>query len=90
MSERKSVELKHPIEVDGVRVSVLHLRRPKVRDRLAAEKAGSTDAEQEIAMIAALADMTPSNLHELDLIDYKAVSEAFTGFFSSAQTKSGD
>jgi len=81
LQTRETVALKYPIEVDGVSVSVLHLRRPKVRDRLAADKLGKTDAEKEIALIALLAEVTPETLHELDMADYTAVQQAFAGFF---------
>lgn len=81
MSDRTTVELKYPITSDGVQIGVVHLRRPKVRDRLAVEKMGSNDAEKELAMIAMLADMAPSALHELDMADYAALQKALSGFF---------
>jgi len=81
LQTRETVALKHPITVEGVAVSVLHLRRPKVRDRLAAEKMGKTDAEKEIALIALLAEVTPETLYELDMADYSAVQQVLSGFF---------
>jgi hypothetical protein len=80
MSERVSVELKYPIEIDGVNVSVLHMRRPKVRDRLAVDNLGDTDAKREVTMLAMLADVAPTSLHELDMCDYAKLQKAFTGF----------
>lgn len=79
--ERTTVALKYPIEIDGATVAALHLRRAKVRDRLTAQKMGTTDAEREIALIAMLADVTPSNIESLDMADYSALQEALTGFF---------
>jgi len=32
------IELMHSIEIDGAKVSVIQLRRPKVRDMLSVEK----------------------------------------------------
>ena len=81
MSERTTVELKFPVEIDGTSVSVLTLRRPKVRDNLAAEKMGGTNAEREIALLAMLADVSPNDLHELDMGDYAAMQKALTSFF---------
>ncbi|WP_322999957.1 phage tail assembly protein [Castellaniella sp.] len=81
MSDRTIVELKYPVEIDGAQVSVLKLRRPKVRDNLAAEKMGATNADREIALIALLADVAPSALHELDMGDYAALQKAVAGFF---------
>jgi len=48
-------------------------RFEKVRDRLAADKMGKTDAEKEIALIAMLAEVAPETLHELDMADYGAL-----------------
>lgn len=79
--ERTAVSLKYPIEIDGAEVSVLHLRRAKVRDRLTAQKMASTDAEREVALIAMLADVTPSNIESLDMADYSALQETLTSFF---------
>ncbi|WP_269497206.1 phage tail assembly protein [Castellaniella sp. S9] len=81
MSERTPVSLKYPIEIDGATVSVLHLRRAKVRDRLTAQKMANSDAEREIALIAMLADVAPSDIENLDMADYSALQEALTGFF---------
>jgi len=81
LNPRETVALKHPITVEGVAVSVLHLRRPKVRDRLAADKMGKTDAEKEIALIALLAEVTPETLYELDMADYGEVQQVLSGFF---------
>jgi len=80
-SPREKVALQYPLDVDGVPVSALYLRPAKVRDRLTAEKMGKTAAEQEIALIALLADVTPDTVHELDMRDYGAVQQVLSGFF---------
>ncbi|SMG64861.1 hypothetical protein BMETH_2790205326255, partial [methanotrophic bacterial endosymbiont of Bathymodiolus sp.] len=36
--DKLKIELTHPIDIDGTKVSVLQLRRPKVRDMLSVEK----------------------------------------------------
>jgi len=82
VSERTTVALKYPVEIDGVQVSALHLRRPKVRDQLLAQKQGGSDAERELTLIANLADVAPQALHELDSQDYAALQRTLTGFFS--------
>ncbi|CAM3791984.1 phage tail assembly protein [Castellaniella denitrificans] len=81
MSDRTTVELKYPVEIDGAQVSSLTLRRPKVRDNLAAEKMGGSNAEREIALLALLAEVSPAALHELDMGDYAALQKALTSFF---------
>ena len=42
------IELTHSIEIDGAKISVIQLRRPKVRDMLSVEKSVDNDAEKEI------------------------------------------
>jgi hypothetical protein len=48
--------------IDGTKVSVLQLRRPKVRDMLGVEKSVDNDAEKEIQLFANLCELTPENL----------------------------
>ena len=76
------IKLQYPITVDGEEVAVLTMRRPKVKDQLAADKTTGTDAEKEIRMFANLCDIAPSALDELDLADYVKLQEVFTGFLS--------
>jgi hypothetical protein len=76
------VDLKHPIEIAGAKVAVISLRRPKVKDMLAAEKAGGSDAEKEIRIFANLAEQPPEVIESLDLADYAALQRAYQGFLS--------
>lgn len=74
------IKLNEPIKIDGVNISELTLRRPKVRDRLAVERLGTNDAEKEVALIANLADIPKDAVEELDLADYAKIQEALQGF----------
>ena len=74
------IKLNEPIKFDGVSISELTLRRPKVRDRLAVERLGTNDAEKEVALIANLADIPKDAVEELDLADYAKIQEALQGF----------
>ena len=74
------IKLNEPIKIDGVVISELTLRRPKVRDRLAVERLGTNDAEKEVALIANLADIPKDAVEELDLADYAKIQEALQGF----------
>jgi hypothetical protein len=74
------IKLIEPIKIDGVNISELTLRRPKVRDRLAVERLGTNDAEKEVALIANLADIPKDAVEELDLADYAKIQEALQGF----------
>ena len=75
------VELKYPIQIDGTEVRALYMRRPKVRDQLSAAKLGKTDEEKEIRLFANLCEVTPENIEDLDLSDYKQLGEVYKGFF---------
>jgi len=78
----ESIELKHPITINGTEVSVLQLRRPKVRDMLTAEKGGGSDAEKEILMFANLCEITPDSIQCMDLADYGALQRTYKDFLS--------
>ena len=77
-----TIKLKHPITIDGAEVSELNLRRPKVRDVRAADKAGSSDGEREIRLFANLCEVTPAAIEELDMADYLQVQRAYQDFLS--------
>ena len=86
----ETIKLTHPIEADGGTVSALQLRRPVVRDMLAADKAAGTEAEKEVRMFANLCEVTPSVIEALDLTDYMMLQETYRGFLSSGpQTPDG-
>jgi len=74
------IKLIEPIKIDGLSISELTLRRPKVRDRLAVERLGTNDADKEVALIANLADIPKDSVEELDLADYAKIQEALQGF----------
>lgn len=64
------IDLDFPITVSGVEVSHLVMRRPKVRDMMAAQKSGGNDAEMGIALVANLCELTPDDVLEIDSIDW--------------------
>lgn len=78
----KTIELKHPVTVAGSEIKTLSMRRPKVKDQLAADKHGGGNAEKEIRLFANLCEVEPSVIEELDLADYRQVQEAYSGFLS--------
>jgi hypothetical protein len=75
----ETIQLSYPVEVSGVKVDRLTLRRPKVRDTQAAEKAGNGQA-YDVALLAALCDVEPSAIQDLDLADFKKLQEVVQGF----------
>jgi len=76
------IELTHSIEIDGAKISVIQLRRPKVRDMLSVEKSVDNDAEKEIQLFANLSELSPDNLLELDMADYAKLQKAYQDFLS--------
>lgn len=76
------IELTHAIEIDGTKVGVIQLRRPKVRDMLSVEKSVDNDAEKEIQLFANLSELSPDNLLELDMADYAKLQKAYQDFLS--------
>ncbi|WP_353279927.1 phage tail assembly protein [Wolbachia endosymbiont (group B) of Udea ferrugalis] len=78
----QKIKLTEPIKIDGILLSELTLRRPKVRDRLAVERMGNSDAEKEVALIANLASISREAVEELDLADYSKIQEALQNFLS--------
>jgi hypothetical protein len=85
MASKKStveIELDFPIKIEGVECRRLTLRRPKVGDMLAAEEGskGQSEQETEILAFANLCMVTPVEIRDLDLGDYKKLQKAFSGF----------
>jgi len=80
MSE--SIKLKYPIDVAGEQITSLNLRRPKVRDMLAADKTGGSEGEKEVAMFANLCEVSRDAILDLDGADYGQLQKAYSGFLS--------
>lgn len=83
-----TITLEYPFTSGGQMVTSITLRRPKVKDQIAAEKTSSVASEVEIAMMANLAGLAPKDIQELDLADYRKLQKAFEGFFSPAEPNS--
>lgn len=74
------IALSKPIKIDGADVKALRMREPTVADQLAMDKIGGGDAEKELGMLAALCMVTPKDLEQLTLRDYKKAQAAFLAF----------
>lgn len=82
------ITLDFPITVSGVEVSHLVMRRPKVRDMMAAQKVGGTDAEMGVALVANLCELTPDDVLELDSLDWDKCEAQVAAFKSARFQKS--
>lgn len=76
------ISLEYPVTHNSQTISELALRRPTVGDNLAAQKAGASDAEREIRLIANLAEVAPDVIHLLDMKDYGRMQQVLAGFLS--------
>ncbi len=83
----ETIQLQHPVTIEGTEIKHLNLRRPKVRDLRNAEKAGkgAGNAETEIRLFANLCEVTPETIEELDLADYGRLQKAYEGFLSGQE-----
>jgi len=78
----QTITLNNPITVDGISVSDLTVRRPKVRDYLAMERIDGSDLSKEVTLTANLTSTTKEAIEELDIADYVKVQEVLKDFFS--------
>lgn len=80
------ITLEYPVKIDGATVNEIALRRPTVRDMRIARASKASDAEQEIALIANLAQITPADVDALDIADFVKVQKVLQGFFGLSET----
>lgn len=80
-----TIELEYPIDMDGVLVDSLTMRRPTVRDQLMFDEGKGGEARKVVKMIANLCEVPPSAIEDLDQSDFVKVTETMQGFQSSQQ-----
>jgi hypothetical protein len=80
------IKLDHPIKIDGANVNEIALRRPTVKDMRVARNSGKNDADQEVALIANLAQIAPDDVDALDIADFVKVQKALQSFFGLSET----
>jgi hypothetical protein len=70
---------------DGTVVKNIVLRSPKVRDLKLAQRGGGTEADQEIRLMASLCEppMTPEDMEEMGLADFRKLQAAFQRYLDS-------
>jgi hypothetical protein len=74
------ITLTFPIKVSGVEVGHLIMRRPKVRDRVAASKAATHEADQTLHLVASLCEVPVDDLMELDDADWGKLENQVVAF----------
>lgn len=78
--DRVTVEFAAGFERAGARVRSVSMREPTVADNIAAEKSAKSAAEQEIALIANLCELSPTEVASLTMRDYRRLQDALLGF----------
>lgn len=74
------IELATPVKISGVEVNHLIMRRPKLRDRIAAQKAAPHEADMTVYLAASLCEVPVEDLHEMDGYDWNQVESALQVF----------
>lgn len=83
MDDREGIPLRRPIEGASGKIDHVALRRPKVRDIEAIDQ--YEGQKREIMLIANLAELTPDEVRELDIADFKRIQTKVAGFFDDGQ-----
>ncbi len=90
-NEKLTVSLKRPLTVDGKTLSTLELRRPLVRDLIAADRQqrASGPVAGDAALLAEIAGVPFAEFGSMDAVDYNhALREAIAGGFFGVEKKS--
>ncbi len=80
MSDNKTITLKYPFEHDGMNITELPLRRPKVGDMEAMEKNGSSEMAKAIGLTARLSGLAPDAVRKIDGEDFIAINKVLSDF----------
>lgn len=75
----ETIKLDYPINVDGVEVGELRLRRVSVLD-LEVMGREKSDLLKSIRLLAQVADLPMDTIREMDAADFNKVSEVVSGF----------
>ena len=75
-----TITLARGVTVDGASIKVLQMREPTVGDQIAAQAGKADPARHEVALIANLCSIAPSDVEALTMRDYRRVQAALMGF----------
>jgi hypothetical protein len=74
------IKLFKPININGTEISTLRMREPYVSDQLAAEEIKGTSGAQEVHLFANLCEVSPDDIRNLSLKDYRQFQQTFLDF----------
>ena len=76
----KQIKLDTGIEINGTTVKVLTMREPTVADQLSADEIKGSDALKEITIFANLSEISPDEIKQMTMKDYRKLQEAYRDF----------
>mgnify|MGYP001553870790 FL=1 len=76
----KQIKLDTGIEINGTTVKVLTMREPTVADQLSADEIKGSDALKEITIFANLCEISPDEIKQMTMKDYRKLQEAYRDF----------
>lgn len=76
----KQIKLDTGIEINGTTVKVLTMREPTVADQLSADEIKGSDAVKEITIFANLCEISPDEIKQMTMKDYRKLQEAYRDF----------
>ncbi|MBV0900074.1 MAG: phage tail assembly protein [Wolbachia endosymbiont of Fragariocoptes setiger] len=82
----QTITLNNPITVDGISVSELSMRGPKVKDLLAIDRIEG-EALKEVALIANLASVPKETVEDLCIKDYVKIQKVLKDFLSPLEER---
>lgn len=74
------VKLVDGLDVDGTLTYSITVRKPKVKDLLNAERQSKGESDANVRFLANLTDLTPDQIGDLSLGDYRKLNEVLAGF----------
>ncbi len=79
---KEKIELQYPVKSGETEITELNIRRPKVRDQVAADSSKGSDSAREVRFFANLCEVDEKTIGSLDLVDYKKLQGAYEGFLA--------
>jgi hypothetical protein len=80
---KTTITLKYPIEFAGRTIEKIEMRRAKAKDVTQANKLHKGDNEvAQLHLLACLTETEPEALENLDMADYKQLTDTLEGFLS--------
>jgi hypothetical protein len=76
----EKITLDYPVTMNGEEVKELTIRRPRVRDVQVVESMKKDEFEKTVALIANLSQRTADEIRDLDMSDFRKISDVVNGF----------